>query len=147
MSAAPSLRWSHVGLNCRDQGKTEEFYSRWFGFHRARVVEDDGVRVVFLRRGDAYLELFATHADQAFDPRDDGPLYPGTIRHIAFQVDDVDAFMARTDGALPISLGPLKFDKFIAGWKTVWLTDPDGVVVEVSQGYADQDPEELRKLA
>jgi len=30
---------------------------------------------------------------------------------------------------------------------SVWLTDPDGVVVEVSQGYSDQQPAELDALA
>ena len=28
-------------------------------------------------------------------------------------------------------------------WRSIWLTDPDGVVVEVSQGYHDQEPGEL----
>jgi glyoxylase I family protein len=44
---------------------------------------------------------------------------------------------------LHISLGPLAFDAYIPGWRTVWITDPDGVIVEVSQGYTDQDPGDL----
>lgn len=40
---------------------------------------------------------------------------------------------------MPVSLGPLEFDDFIPGWRTVWVTDPDGVVVEVSQGYRDEE--------
>jgi glyoxylase I family protein len=140
MSAPANPRWSHVGLNCRDQAVTEEFYTRWFGFRRARVVEADGMRVVFLRRGDAYLELFGTVAVPAFETSGDGPAQPGAARHLAFQVDDVDAFLAAAGGRLPVSLGPLRFDRFIPGWKTVWVRDPDGIVVEVSQGYQDQDP-------
>jgi glyoxylase I family protein len=145
MTALDGMRWSHVGLNCVDQRKTEEFYARWFGFRRARVVEADGDRVIFLRSGDVYLELFSTAADPAFRPRDAGPECPGAARHIAFQVADVDAFLAQADGQLPISLGPLSFDAVIPGWKTVWVTDPDGIVVEVSQGYEDQPPDELRE--
>ncbi len=38
-----------------------------------------------------------------------------------------------------MTLGPLSFDTFIPGWRTVWVTDPDGIVVEISQGYTDQD--------
>lgn len=143
MSAPTAVRWSHVGLNCRDQAATEDFYTRWFGFRRARVVEADGVRVIFLRGGDVYLELFATDAEPLFRTTDDGPAHPGTARHLAFQVDDVDAFLADASGKLPISLGPLEFGDFIPGWKTVWVTDPDGVVIEVSQGYTDQTTEEL----
>ncbi|GAA0691393.1 hypothetical protein GCM10010193_52320 [Kitasatospora atroaurantiaca] len=147
MTTMIEARWSHVGLNCRDQKRTEEFYSRWFGFRRARVVEEDGVRVVFLRSGDVYLELFATSADPLFETKDDGPANPGAARHLAFQVDDVDAFLAQARGALPVSLGPLEFDAFIPGWKTVWVTDPDGVVIEVSQGYVDQSEDELARIA
>ena len=146
--APPGVRWAHVGLNCRDQAATEEFYQRWFGFRRARVVDGgDGDRVIFLRQGDVYLELFATTSDPLFPPRDAGPDFPGTARHLAFQVDDVDAFLARADGELTVSAGPMSFDSAIEGWRTVWVTDPDGLVVEVSQGYTDQSPAELAKFA
>lgn len=146
MSAPTRIRWSHVGLNCRDQQRTEDFYVRWFGFRRARVVEADGVRVVFLRGGDVYLELFAANGT-AIAPAGDGPQLPGVARHLAFQVDDLDVFLTELDDDVPVSLGPLAFDEFIAGWKTVWLTDPDGVVIEVSQGYTDQTVEELAHFA
>ncbi|WP_037859217.1 VOC family protein [Streptomyces sp. NRRL S-340] len=147
MSAPAGARWAHVGLNCRDQRATEEFYRRWFGFERARVVEADGSRVVFLKAGPVYLELFPTGSEPAFATAKDGPDNPGAVRHLAFQVDDVDAFMAAADGELEVLLGPLAFDAFIPGWKTVWVADPDGVVIEVSQGYTDQSPEELRSYA
>lgn len=140
--ARTAPRWSHVGLNCRDQAVTEAFYREWFGFRRARVAEEEDGRVVFLRAGDVYLELFRSAAE----PRPaeaDGPRHPGVARHLAFQLDDLDGFLARANGRLPVSLGPLAFDECIPGWKTVWITDPDGVVVEVSQGYRDQSPEEL----
>jgi glyoxylase I family protein len=38
-----------------------------------------------------------------------------------------------------ITLGPLSFDDFIPGWKTVWLKDPEGNIVEISQGYQDEN--------
>lgn len=142
MSASPDVRWSHVGLNCRDQARTEAFYTRWFGFRRARVVDDGNVRVVFLRLDGVYLELFAADAGApgTGNADGDGPHIAGAARHVAFQVDDLDRFLARAAGELHISLGPLAFDAYIPGWRTVWITDPDGVIVEVSQGYTDQDP-------
>ncbi|GAB1688726.1 VOC family protein [Krasilnikovia sp. M28-CT-15] len=142
--AAPALRWSHVALNCADQKVTEEFYARWFGFERARVVTlDGGAEIIFLRQGDVYLELFATTDATPFAVSADGPAYHGIARHLAFQTDDLDAFLERVGDAIPVSLGPLKFDSFIAGWHSVWLTDPDGVIIEVSQGYRDADPADL----
>lgn len=129
------LRWSHVALNCRDVGRTEKFYQEWFGFHRARSVELGDSQIVFLRRGDAYLELFGV-SDDGPSGTADGPKSPGTVRHLAFQTDDLDDFLGRA-AELPVSLGPLSFEDFLPGWRSVWFTDPDGVVVEVSQGFRD----------
>ncbi|MFD7916223.1 VOC family protein [Streptomyces sp. NPDC059752] len=135
---AAGLRWSHVGLNCTDQKTTEEFYTRYFGFTRARVVDLGEAQIVFLRKGDAYLELFAAGAAEPARPaHDDGPQAPGRMRHLAFQTDSVDAFLAELGDAAEVTLGPLDFDDFICGWRTVWVRDPDGVIVEVSQGYED----------
>ncbi|MFJ9900061.1 VOC family protein [Streptomyces sp. NPDC091280] len=148
MTTAPAdLRWSHIGLNCRDQRATEDFYTRHFGFVRARVVEADGVRVVFLRNGPVCLELFATDADALFSTAQDGPANPGTARHLAFQVDDVGAFLAAAGDELEPLLGPLAFDEVIPGWRTVWVSDPDGIVLEISQGYTDQTTDELATYA
>jgi glyoxylase I family protein len=36
-----------------------------------------------------------------------------------------------------VTLGPLDFDGFIKGWRTVWVSDPDGTIVEISQGHKD----------
>ncbi|MET9884109.1 VOC family protein [Streptomyces sp. NPDC006430] len=137
--------WSHVGLNCTDQKTTEEFYTRYFGFARARVVDLGEAQIVFLRKGDAYLELFAAGTEPTRQaPEDptavaggDGPQTPGRMRHLAFQTDSVDAFLAELGDAADVTLGPLDFDDFICGWRTVWVRDPDGVIVEVSQGFED----------
>jgi glyoxylase I family protein len=138
MTALQRLQWSHVGLNCHDQEATEEFYRRWFGFERARAFDiGGGQQIVFLRNGDALLELFPANGEPLPAAGQDGPQQPGTTRHLAFQTDDVDAFLDRIGSQAPISLGPLDFDDFIPGWRSVWLTDPDGVIVEVSQGYTD----------
>ncbi|PRX97082.1 VOC family protein [Allonocardiopsis opalescens] len=140
MPDQPAMRWSHVGLNCGDQAATEDFYRTLFGFQRARVADiGGGERIIFLRSGPVYLELFPSAAEPADGPKGDGPQSPGVIRHLAFQTDDLDAFLERIGDSVPVTLGPLRFDEFIPGWRTVWLSDPDGVVVEVSQGYRDQE--------
>jgi glyoxylase I family protein len=138
-TAAPAgPRWSHVALNCRSQATTEAFYHKWFGFQRARAVPLGKEEIVFLRRGDAYLELFPSIEDPLVDAKADGPASVGIARHLAFQTDDLDEFLSRVDGEIEVSLGPLHFDDFIPGWRSVWLRDPDGVIVEVSQGYRDE---------
>ncbi|CAM3305804.1 VOC family protein [Kibdelosporangium persicum] len=121
------MRWSHVALNCLDVARTEEFY-RQFGFSRVAVFGD----IVFLGNGSVHLELFPAPGYPVAGSGD-GPTTPGVVRHLAFQVDDVDAVVAGLDAE--ITLGPLTFDEFVPGWRTVWVRDPDGVIVEVSQGF------------
>ncbi len=61
------------------------------------------------------------------------------MRHIAFKVDNVDAKLAAMGDDARITLGPFSFDDFIPGWRTVWVSDPEGNIVEISQGYVDQE--------
>ncbi|MCG5219444.1 VOC family protein [Streptosporangium soli] len=131
------MRWSHAALNCRDIDTTAEFYCRWLGFARAASFPVGDSKILFLRKGDAYLELFQAGDGTAGG---DGPTAPGTLRHIAMQTDDIDRVLAEMGPQAQVSLGPLCFDEFIPGWRTVWMRDPDGAVVEISQGYKDQLP-------
>jgi glyoxylase I family protein len=134
----PSIRFAHVALNCRDMQAVERFYTRHFGFRRARVIDLGTDQIVFLKNGTMYLELFrATAPSPTPEPEKDGPAWPG-VRHLAFQVDDVDATLAEIGSAARLNLGPLSFDAFIPGWRTAWVADPEGNVVEVSQGFVDQ---------
>lgn len=129
----------HMGLVCRDAAAVERFYTDCFGFRRARVVGEGGGEVVFLRHGDFYLELFhATAESPAAAASGAGPDYPGW-RHLAFRVDDVDATLAAMGPDARITAGPMSFDEVIPGWRTVWVADPDGNIVEISQGYVDQE--------
>jgi glyoxylase I family protein len=133
------LRFSHVALSCRDLPATERFYSTHFGFTRARVVKVGDGQIVFIRSGDAYLELFAAEGRRDGSvPAADGPHGQG-VRHIAFQTDDVDAKLAAMGTDARVTLGPLDFGAFIPGWRTVWVADPDDNIVEISQGFTDEE--------
>ncbi|WP_461131061.1 VOC family protein [Spirosoma aerophilum] len=136
-----SMVFSHIALSCIDPAKTEQFYTDYFGFHRSRAIPlGEGNEIVFLKNSESvYLELFKAEGERPTGTPDavaDGPHYAG-VRHLAFQVDDVDAAVSALGDAAVITLGPLDFSDFITGWKTVWLKDPDGNIVEISQGYHD----------
>jgi glyoxylase I family protein len=134
-----SIVYSHVALTCADPIASERFYTEHFGFKRARVLALGDAQIVFIKSGDVYLELFQAEADSPVPvPTADGPTYPG-VRHIAFKVDDVDAKLAEMGDAANITFGPFDFDDFIPGWRTVWVSDPDGNIVEISQGYKDEE--------
>ncbi|PSB03124.1 VOC family protein [Merismopedia glauca] len=128
-----------MAISCKDPIATEKFYTKYFGFQRARVAPLGDQQIVFLRLGDMYLELFQANGDSSNLPAtNDGPVYPAW-RHLGFQVNDVDAKLAEMGKDAQITLGPLNFDNFIPGWRTVWIADPNGNIVEISQGYVDQE--------
>jgi glyoxylase I family protein len=134
-----TLVFSHMALNCKNMAAIERFYTRYFGFKRARMIPLGDSKIVFLKCGNMYLELFDAEGDSpAATPQADGHHFLGW-RHLAFQVDDVDAKLAELGSDAKITLGPLDFNDFIPGWRTVWLSDPEGNIVEISQGYKDQD--------
>ncbi len=134
-----TVDFSHVSLNCTDPAAIERFYTKHFGFRRARVIPLGQEQIVFLRAGNVYLELFATREERPGPAAGkDGPASPG-VRHIAFKVENVDAKLRQMGQEARVTLGPLDFDDFIPGWRTAWVSDPEGNVVEISQGYQDQD--------
>ncbi len=131
--------FSHVALACKDMAVTEAYYTKHFGFRRARVIGSGRDQVIFLgsRSSPMYLELFAAKEGLPVPTAEGaGPEAPG-YRHLAFQVDDVDAVLAEMGSEARPTLGPLDFGSVIPGWRTVWLADPDGRVVEISQGFMD----------
>lgn len=135
------MMFHHLSLNCNDLLAIERFYSKHFGFQRARVIDlPDGRQIVFLRGGGVYLELFPAQGERPASPdaNNEGPLHPG-VRNFSFQVDSVDAQLAAMGDAARITFGPLSFDAFIPGWRSVWLADPEGNIFQVTQGFTDQD--------
>ncbi len=128
----------HIGINCKDMVATEQFYTKHFGFKRARAVPLGDRQIIFLKSGQTYLELFQAEGEPPYPlPNNDGPTYPG-FRHIAFRVDDVDAKLREMGQDATIKLGPFSFDDIIPGWRGVWIADPNGNIIELSQGYQDQ---------
>ena len=133
-------RFAHVGLCCKDPAATEQFYTRHFGFRRARVLGSGPDQVVFIKTasGDLSFELFRATEPAGPPPSGAGPGSP-CYRHLAFQVDSVDATLAALGADARVTAGPMNFDHFIPGWRTAWIADPDDRIVEITQGYVDQD--------
>ena len=126
-----------MAMACKDPIAVEQFYVKHFGFKRTRVIPLGEEQIVFIKSDNFCIELFKAK-EEAITPKPDkdGPSYPGW-RHIAFTVDNVDAKIAEMDYDANITLGPLNFDDFIPGWRTVWMADPEGNIIEISQGYRD----------
>jgi glyoxylase I family protein len=140
-----------IALVCDQPLLSEAFYTRHFGFRRARVYLPGTNQVVVLKAGNTYLQIFP-----AFEPRPPcldaaaqmpspypggagaGPLYSG-VRKLTFLVDDVERRLAEmgSEARVSQSLRP----GLIPGSKSVWITDPSGNVIELIEGYCDEaDP-------
>ena len=129
----------HIGLNCADPIAIERWYTKHFGFERKRVYLPGPDQVVVIGNGGVALELFPAEGDAPPPPRGekDGPTFPG-VRHLAFLVDDLDAKLAELGDDMKITLGPLDMGGFIEGMRVAWITDPEGNIVELNQGYEDE---------
>jgi len=134
------VTFSHVALNCRNLDATAAFYKTHFGFTEVRTLTLPDTRIAFLQNGAAMLELFQGDDPASPNADSDGPHDVGRVRHLAFQVPDVDAHLRTMGEAATLTLGPLDFDTFIPGWRTAWIRDPDGVIVEISQGFSASTP-------
>jgi Lactoylglutathione lyase and related lyases len=133
------VRFHHVSLTCQDPLAVERFYTKHFGFMRARVVQLGDRQIVFIRNREMYFELFqATEAAPIAPSTDDGYPWP-SVRNVSFMVDDIDAKLAEMGDDAVVQFGPLDFKDFIPGWKLVWLRDPGGHLIQITQGFHD-DP-------
>jgi glyoxylase I family protein len=133
-----------MGLACTDPIAIERWYTEHFGFERKRVYAPGPGQVVVIGNGGVNLELFPAKGEAP--PRDGdgaGPEYPGW-RHVAFLVDDLDGKLSDMGDDATITLGPLDMSEFVEGMRVVWISDPEGNIVELNEGYTDEpDPPPL----
>ena len=115
---------AHVCIGATDLAATERFYCAALGFKKHFDFIRAGKLIGFYLEvaPNSYVEVFQ---DDAVDPNAKAP-----IRHICFQVDDVDAFIRRLKAQ-----GCQVSDKKMGGdnsWQS-WVTDPAGVRIEFHQ--------------
>lgn len=134
----------HMGLSCKNPILIEKFYVKYFGFRRARVYDPGPNQVVMIKLGQFYLELFpATENSPVPEASEAGQNYPGW-KHLAFKVDSIEHKLQELGELASLTLGPLEMDSFIKGMKVCWIKDPEGNIVELSEGYSDElDPPQI----
>lgn len=129
------IRIEHIGVAVKDLEKAEEVYTRLLGTpsYKREAVESEGVITSFFKIGPNKIELLeSTGPDgpiaKAIEKRGEG------IHHIAFEVADIRAEMARlkADGFILLNEEP----KRGADNKLVCFVHPksaNGVLVELCQ--------------
>lgn len=121
----------HIAIIGSNYDKTKEFYVDKLGFE----LLDEHVRpekndILFnVRQGNVTLEIFIKE-DAPDRPIMPNPEHRG-LRHLAFKVDDVEAYLSEFD-KLGIRHEGLRYDDF-DGKKMSFFFDPDGLPLEIHE--------------
>ncbi|HEP1809271.1 TPA: VOC family protein [Streptococcus suis] len=121
----------HIAIIGSDYDKTREFYVEKLGFEQV----DEHIRpekndILFnVKKGNMVLEIFIK-PDAPMRPAMPNPEHTG-LRHLAFQVADVEACLEEFD-RLDIRHEVLRTDDF-DGKKMAFFFDPDGLPLEIHE--------------
>ncbi|HEM3183099.1 TPA: VOC family protein [Streptococcus suis] len=121
----------HIAIIGSDYDKTREFYVEKLGFEQV----DEHIRpekndILFnVKKGNLVLEIFIK-PDAPMRPTMPNPEHTG-LRHLAFQVADVEACLEEFD-RLDIRHEVLRTDDF-DGKKMAFFFDPDGLPLEIHE--------------
>ena len=121
---------NHVSLNVKDIRASTDFYGKVLGFRQMETVPFDGFSLVYFQiPGGGRLELFDYGGKNPASQRDETE---AGLRHLAFEVDDVDEAARRLAAAgVKITLPPT--DLPTLGSRAILFLDPNGVTLEYCQ--------------
>jgi len=121
----------HISLNVKDLKASVEFYGKVLGFRQMETVPFDGFSLVYFQiPGGGRLELFDYGGK---NPKADRDETEAGLRHLAFEVDDVDEAERRLRGqGVKITLPAT--DLPTLGSRVILFLDPNGVTLEFCEG-------------
>jgi glyoxylase I family protein len=126
----------HLGINCIDPVRQERFYTKHFGFRRARVFNPGQAnQVPMVRLGGMCLEFFPT-APNAASQRG-GEQIVG-FKHLAFEVDDIERKVRdlQADGVETGAI--MDCSGLVPGLRICFFKDPEGNILEIMEGWKDE---------
>lgn len=121
-------RIHHIALICSDYAVSKSFYTNVLGLEIVRETyraERDSYKLDLSVQGEYQIELFSFPNPPA---RVSGPEAQG-LRHLAFEVDDIDASVKHLQ-KLRLITEEIKVD-LITGKRFVFFSDPDGLPIEL----------------
>lgn len=122
------LRTHHVAIICSDYERSKNFYTRILGLEIVSEVfraERDSYKLDLRLPDGVQIELFS------FPNPPKRPSYPEAcgLRHLAFEVDDIDMAVAELGGH-GVVVEPVRVDPH-TGKKFTFFSDPDGLPLEL----------------
>ena len=120
---------AHLALNTKDMEKSLDFYIRVLGFKKAFSLahpETGAPWIEYLQAGDQFIELF-------YNGTEENP-WKSSLRgfnHLCLRVDDIYSVVKKIEET------GYSMDRQVSEGKDqnlqAWLTDPDGVRIELMQ--------------
>jgi len=146
------LRLSHIGICVAQLERSVRFYRDVFGFRelsRLDVEGADSARLLDLPGGKleaVYLERDGTRIELLYYPEAGHvpvdaprPMNLAGLTHLSFRVADIDAVLAAAEEAGGRCLTGTRIDHPAWHSAAVFVTDPDGLRIELLQAPGDPD--------
>lgn len=124
-------RIHHIAIICSDYEISKDFYVNKLNFTVLAEVfreERNSYKLDLAINGLYQIELFSFENPPARPSR---PEAQG-LRHLAFEVDDIEAEISRLN-AVGIITEPIRIDEF-TGKRFTFFADPDGLPLELYEG-------------
>ena len=120
----------HVSLNAKDIKASIEFYGKVLGFRQLETVPFEGFSLVYFQiPGGGRLELFDYGGNNPKTDRDETEV---GLRHLAFEVDDVDEAERHLRGhGVKITLAATDLPSLNS--RAILFLDPNGITLEFCQ--------------
>lgn len=128
------IRIHHAGIHVRNFERTYEWYHRVFGFERLPERSSNmfagGVfpKMKWIRQGDFFLEVYEVQNAEPFSVVD--LEWSLGVKHINFTVADLPGFLEYIKAMDDVPIIVENKYSEVAG--AVYITDPDGILVEVT---------------
>lgn len=113
----------HENIHVLDLDKSLEFYEKALGMTEARRIKGDDWQIVFIDNDESDFQIELTWNEGRTEPYNNG----GRDTHMAFRVDDYDAFYK-----LHEEMGCICFVNEKMG--LYFIEDPDGCWIEIING-------------
>lgn len=117
----------HVAIICTDYERSKRFYTEVLGFTIVREVyreQRQSYKLDLEVAGKYQIELFSFPDPPARASRPEA----AGLRHLAFEVDDIDAGVFHISEA-GIAVEPIRVDEY-TGKRFTFFADPDGLPIE-----------------
>lgn len=144
------LHFSHSGICVSDLDRSTAFYRDVFGFKQHHglkfkgepaatllQIKDVEFEVVYLERDDTVIELL--HYTEEAPTRDPVPREMNRVglTHFSFNVDNVGEVCREVEAAGGRILSQTQIGEFSGTSSVIFVTDPDGCLIELVQSPAD----------